>query len=61
MKIEERIKARYLYKKGLNFFKILYYFFQFLKSKFKPRIINANWGLDIVVNAIFKNKKKVSI
>ena len=58
MKIEEKIKAKYLYKDDLNIFKILYFFFQFLKSKIKPRIVNANWGLDIVINAIFKDKKK---
>ena len=58
MKIEEKIKAKYLYKDDLNVFKILYFFFQFLKSKIKPRIVNANWGLDIVINAIFKDKKK---
>ena len=58
MKIEEKIKAKYLYKNGLNIFKILYYFFQFLKSKLKPRIIYANWGVDIVVDAIFKNKSR---
>ena len=58
MKIEEKIKAKYLYKDDLNIFKILYFFFQFLKSKLNPRIINANWGLDLIINAIFKNKKK---
>ena len=58
MKIEEKIKAKYLYKDNLNIFKILYFLFQFLKSKLKPRIINANWGLDLIINAIFKNKKK---
>jgi FkbM family methyltransferase len=58
MKIEEIIKAKYLYKNGLNIFKILYFFFQFVKSKLNPRIINANWGIDIVINAIFKNKNK---
>ena len=58
MKIEEKIKAKYLYKDGLNIIKILYFFFQSLKSKLKPRIINANWGLDIVINAIFKDKRK---
>lgn len=58
MKIEEKIKAKYLYKNKLNTFKVLYYFYQYLKSKLKPRIINANWGIDIVVDAILKNKKK---
>ena len=58
MKIEEKIKAKYLYKDNLNIFKILYFLFQFLKSKLKPRIIYANWGVDIIVDAIFKNKNK---
>ena len=61
MKLEEKIKLKYLYTDGLNIFKFLYFFFQYLKSKFKPRIINANWGLDVIVNSILKNKKKVSM
>jgi FkbM family methyltransferase len=58
MKLEEKLKNHFLYKDKLNILKILYFYFQFLKSKLKPRIINANWGLDIVVDAILKNKKK---
>ena len=58
MKFEEKIKAKYLYKSKLNLFKLIYFIFQFLKFKFKPRIINANWGLDIIVSDILKNKKK---
>jgi FkbM family methyltransferase len=58
MKIEEKLKARYLYSLNLNPFKLIYFIFQFLKFKFKPRIINANWGLDVVIKDIFKNKKK---
>ena len=58
MKIEEKIKAKFLYKSGLNLFKILYYSYQLIKSKIKPRIINANWGLDVVIDSILKNKKK---
>lgn len=58
MKIEEKLKARYLYSLNLNPFKFIYFIFQFLKFKFKPRIINANWGLDVVIKDIFKNKKK---
>ena len=58
MKFEEKIKSRFLYSNGLNLFKIFYYNFQFLKSKFKPRIINANWGLDRIVDVILKNIKK---
>ncbi len=58
MKFEEKIKNKYLYSKKYNLFKFLYFKFQLLKSKFKPRIINANWGIDLVVGAILKYKKK---
>ena len=57
MKIEEKLKARYLYSLNLNPFKLIYFIFQFLKFKFKPRIINANWGLDVVI----KDKSKADI
>ena len=58
MKLEEKIKERYLYSKNLNIFKIIYFFFQFLKNKFKPRRPNSHWGVDLILNDIFKNKKK---
>ena len=58
MKLEEKIKDRYLYSNNFNIFKFFYFFFQFLKSKVKPRISNANWGLDLIVNNIFRDKKK---
>ena len=53
MKIEEKLKNYFLYKNNLNLLKFLYFFFQFLKSKFRPRIINANWGLDQLVVALY--------
>ena len=58
MKIEEKLKAKYLYSSKSNFFKSFYFIFQYLKFKLKPRIINANWGIDMIVNDIFKNKKQ---
>lgn len=58
MKFEEKIKNYYLYSKKNNLFKFLYFNFQLLKSKLKPRIINANWGIDVIVNSILKFKKK---
>ena len=58
MKIEEKLKSRFLYSKNLNLFKFLYFKFQFLKFKFKPRIISENWGLDVVVKDFLKNKTK---
>jgi len=57
MKFEEKIKQRYLYSNKLNFFKLIYFNFQYIKSKFKPRIINANWAIDLIVENIFKSKK----
>ena len=58
MKLEEKIKDKYLYSYGLNIFKILYFTFQFFKAKLKPRIINANWALDLIVDNIFRKKKE---
>ena len=58
MKFEEKIKNKFLYDKKLNFFKFLYFNYQYLKSKFKPRIINANWGVDVIVERILKDKNK---
>ncbi|MDB4081684.1 FkbM family methyltransferase [Candidatus Pelagibacter sp.] len=58
MRIEEKLKNYFLYQKKLNLMKILYFFFQFLKSKLKPRIINANWGLDKIICDVLKRKKK---
>ena len=57
MKLEEKIKDKYLYSDNFNILKFFYFIFQFLKSKLNPRIINANWGLDLIVNNIFRNKK----
>ena len=58
MKLEEKIKSKYLYSNGINIFKFLYFSFQYLKSKIKPRVINANWGIDVIVDSILKDKKK---
>jgi FkbM family methyltransferase len=57
MKIEEKLKQRYLYSKNLNLPKLLYFFFQFLKFKLNPRKLNSNWGVDLIVKDFFKNKK----
>ena len=58
MKIEEKIKSKFLYTNNVNIFKILYFSFQYLKSKFMPRIINSNWGVDLIAGSILRNKKK---
>ena len=58
MKFEEKLKDKYLYKKGLNIFKLFYFFSQFIKSKTKKRVPSSRWGVDLILNDIFKNKKK---
>ena len=60
MKIEEKIKSKFLYSNGLNVFKIVYFYYQFLKAKIiqNKRKLYSNWGLDIMADHFFKNKKK---
>ncbi len=60
MKFEEKIKNRYLYKKGLNFFKFFYFIYQYLKSKkaLKKRVFYSNWGIDMLADHHFRNKEK---
>ena len=60
MKLEEKIKEKFLYKKEKNLFKIIYFFYQYIKSmKFlKKRIFHSNWGIDIMAEDFFKQKKK---
>ena len=61
MKIEEKLKKKFLYSEKKNILKLLYFFFQFLKFKFKPRILYSNWGIDLLIKDILKNKKKKGI
>jgi FkbM family methyltransferase len=58
MKFEEKLKAKYLYKKKINIFKLIYFFAQYLKTIIKPIRPNSRWGVDLILNDIFKNKKK---
>ena len=60
MKLDEKIKNRYLYKKKMNFIKIIYFFYQYVKSmKFlKKRIFYSNWGVDKMAEDFFKQKKE---
>ena len=61
MKFEEKIKNKYLYSNKTNLLKIIYFFFQFLKSKFKPRLAYSNWGVDLIITNINKllTRKKI--
>ena len=63
MKLEEKLKNKYLYKNKINFFKIIYFIYQYLKSKkiLRKRSFHSNWGIDMMADDFFKNKKKVSL
>ena len=60
MKIEEKLKDKFLYSKSFNLFKFIYFFYQFFKTKkeLKKRIFYSNWGLDVLADKFFQNKKK---
>ena len=58
MKLDEKLKSKYLYKKNLNLFKIIYFFYQYIKSRkfLKKRIFHSNWGIDMMADDYFKEK-----
>ena len=58
MKIEEKIKNKYLYSKETNIFKFFYFYFQFLKAKFKPRLAYSHWGIDLIITKLLNSKNK---
>ena len=58
MKIEEKIKNKYLYSKKTNIFKFCYFYFQFLKAKFKPRLAYSHWGIDLIIIKLLNSKNK---
>jgi len=58
MKLEEKIKFKYLYDKKLNILKFFYFLFQYIKMLLKFRNPNSHWGVDLILNSIFKNKRK---
>ena len=58
MKIEEKIKNKYLYSKKTNIFKFFYFHFQFLKAKFKPRLAYSHWGVDLIITKLLNSKNR---
>ena len=60
MKLEEKIKNKFLYSKNKNIFKFIYFYFQYIKSKIiqNNRKLYSNWGLDMMADDFFKNKEK---
>ena len=55
MKIEEKIKNKYLYSKKINIFKFFYFYFQFLKAKIKPRLAYSHWGVDLIITKLLNS------
>ena len=56
MKLEEKIKNKFLYKKGKNFFKYLYFFTQTLKGLTKYKKSHSFGAQDLLIEYFFKNK-----
>ena len=59
MKIEERLREKFLYQEGFIFFKTFYFIYQYLKTKktLKQKVFYSNWGLDMLADDFFKKKK----
>jgi len=58
MKLEEKIKDKYLYSTGFNLFKNLYFYIQKLKSKNYIKKSYSGGAQDLIINYFFKDKKK---
>ena len=58
MNLDERIKNNFLYSKNLNFFKIVYFLSQFVKSKIRLKKSYSNWGIDMLSDFFFRNQKE---
>ena len=58
MKLEEKIKNKFLYSKGLNLIKYLYFFFQSIKKKRFLKKSYSGGAQDLIIDRFFKNNKK---
>ena len=58
MKFDEIIKNKFLYSRKNNFFKYVYFYSQYLKSKIKLKKSYSNWGIDMMADFFFKNKRE---
>ena len=58
MKLDEKIKNKFLYRKGFNLIKYLYFFFQKIKEKRFLKKSYSSGAQDLIVDYFFKNKKK---
>lgn len=58
MKLDEIVKNKFLYSKNLNVMKILYFYFQFFKNKIKLKRSYSNWGIDMLSDFFFRDKRE---
>tara|TARA_B100001250_G_C19772308_1_gene777754 strand:- start:828 stop:1577 length:750 start_codon:yes stop_codon:yes gene_type:complete len=58
MKLEEKIKEKYLYSEKNNLIKFLYFFIQTLKKKKFIKMSYSGGAQDLIINYFFKDKKK---
>ena len=58
MKLEERLKEKFLKANSKNIFKYIYYFFQRIKKKKYCKHSYSGGAIDLIVDYYFKNKKK---
>ena len=58
MKLDEKIKNKFLLSKNLNLFKVIYYLFQKIRSKKKIKKSYSNNHVDLIALELFKHKKK---
>tara|TARA_B110000483_G_scaffold233106_1_gene301492 strand:+ start:484 stop:1227 length:744 start_codon:yes stop_codon:yes gene_type:complete len=58
MKLDAIIKNKFLYSKNLNVMKVLYFYFQFFKNKIKLKRSYSNWGIDMLSDFFFRDKRE---
>lgn len=58
MRFEERLKEKFLYSKGKNFFKAIYFIIQKLKKNKHRKISYSGGAIDLIIEHYFRNKAK---
>ena len=58
MKLDAIVKNKFLYSKNLNVMKVLYFYFQFFKNKIKLKRSYSNWGIDMLSDFFFRDKRE---
>jgi FkbM family methyltransferase len=58
MKLDEKLKEKFLSKKNKNIFKYIYYFFQKIKKDKHVKKSYSGGAIDLIIDYYFKDKKK---